>query len=168
MVELDPNAFLFSGNQVYVAELYERYLDDSHSVDSHWQEFFAELADEPEQLSVERRGASWARSDAGIVGRGALSTLSEQMTRDSALIQLEKKIVSTAELLEEKQYVIGKWQLDEAEFDRIMLLPPVSHYEYPVKGEPIIDLFWAKLARPIIFLFSCSLIILRRFQGARG
>ena len=82
MVELDPNAFLFSGNQVYVAELYERYLDDPHSVDSHWQEFFAELADEPEQLSVERRGASWAPSDAGIVGRGALSTLSEQMTRE--------------------------------------------------------------------------------------
>lgn len=102
--------------------------------------------------------------------RAHLSSLicSEQMTRDSALIQLEKKIASTAELLEEKQYVIGKWQLDEAEFDRIMLLPPVSHYEYPVKGEPMIDLFWAKLARPIIFLFSCSLIILRRFHGVRG
>ncbi len=82
MAELDSNTFLFSGNQVYVAELYERYLDDPHSVDSRWRDFFAELADEPQNLSAERRGASWAPSDAGIVGRGMLSTLSEQMALD--------------------------------------------------------------------------------------
>ena len=82
MVELDPNAFLFSGNQVYVAEMYERYLDDPHSVDHRWQEFFADLADEAKELNAERSGASWAPSDAGVVGRGDLVTLSEQMTRE--------------------------------------------------------------------------------------
>ena len=90
------------------------------------------------------------------------------MTRDTALTELEKKSASTAELLEEKEYVMGKWQLDEAEFDRIMLLPPVSHYEYPVKGEPMIDVLWAKLARPIIFLLECWLMIAWRFRGIRG
>ena len=59
---MDPTQFLFSGNQVYVAELYERYLDDPHSVDQRWQEFFAELADDATELSAEIRGASWAPS----------------------------------------------------------------------------------------------------------
>ena len=111
----------------------------------------------PEKFGIEKK-------------RAHLSSLicSGQMTRDTALAELEKKSASTTEILEEKEYVMGKWQLDEAEFDRIMLLPPVSHYEYPVKGEPMIDVFWAKLARPIIFLFECWLMIARRFQGIRG
>ncbi|MFB0951766.1 MAG: hypothetical protein QMB02_03205, partial [Rhodospirillales bacterium] len=77
---MDPTQFLFSGNQVYVAELYERYLDDPHSVDQRWQEFFAELADDATELSAEIRGASWAPSDASVLGQGSLETLSEQMT----------------------------------------------------------------------------------------
>ena len=77
---MDPTQFLFSGNQVYVAELYERYLDDPHSVDQRWQEFFAELADDATELSAEIRGASWAPSHASILGQGSLETLSEQMT----------------------------------------------------------------------------------------
>ena len=42
-MELDPTAFLYSGNQVYIAEMYERYLDDPHSVENRWQEFFADM-----------------------------------------------------------------------------------------------------------------------------
>jgi 2-oxoglutarate dehydrogenase E1 component len=77
---IDPTQFLFSGNQVYIAELYERYLDDPHSVDHSWQEFFASLADDARELMSERRGASWAPSDAGVLNQGALETLSEQMS----------------------------------------------------------------------------------------
>ena len=80
-MELDPTAFLYSGNQVYIAEMYERYLDDPHSVENRWQEFFADMEAEARDISAERRGASWAPSDAGVIGRGDLITLSEQMTR---------------------------------------------------------------------------------------
>ena len=80
-MELDPTSFLYSGNQVYIAEIYERYLDDPHSVEHRWQEFFADMEAEAKDISTERRGASWAPSDAGVVGRGDLTTLSEQMTR---------------------------------------------------------------------------------------
>ena len=80
-MELDPNAFLYSGNQVYIAEMYERYLDDPHSVEHRWQDFFADMEAEAKDISTERRGASWAPSDAGVIGRGDLTTLSEQMTR---------------------------------------------------------------------------------------
>jgi len=76
---MDPTQFLFSGNQVYVAELYERYLDDPHSVDHRWQDFFASLEDDARDLMDENRGASWAPSDAGVLNQGDLETLSEQM-----------------------------------------------------------------------------------------
>ena len=76
---MDPTQFLFSGNQVYVAELYERYLDDPHSVDHKWQDFFSSLADDARDLMGENRGASWAPSSAGVLNQGELETLSEQM-----------------------------------------------------------------------------------------
>ena len=59
-MELDPNAFLYSGNQVYIAEMYERYLDDPHSVEHRWQDFFADMEAEVKDISTERRGASGA------------------------------------------------------------------------------------------------------------
>ena len=80
-MELEPTAFLYSGNQVYIAEMFERYLDDPHSVDQRWQDFFADMEAEAKDISADRRGASWAPSDAGVIGRGDLTTLSEQMTR---------------------------------------------------------------------------------------
>ncbi len=75
----DPTSFLYAGNQVYIAQLYERYLDDPGSVDSRWQEFFTDLEDETRLLNQEQRGASWSPSDARIIGEGSLTPLSEQM-----------------------------------------------------------------------------------------
>ncbi len=80
MTQLDPNEFLYSGNHLYIAEMYERYLDDPSSVDLRWQEFFAGLEDDSKDLSVENRGASWAPSEAGVLGQGDLAPLSERMT----------------------------------------------------------------------------------------
>ncbi|MEQ8665283.1 MAG: 2-oxoglutarate dehydrogenase E1 component [Rhodospirillales bacterium] len=77
----DPTGFLYAGNQVYIAELYERYLDDPGSVDRRWQEFFEDLSDETANQAPNRTGASWAPSDARIVGNGSLESLSEQMER---------------------------------------------------------------------------------------
>jgi len=81
MTALDPNDFLFSGNHVYVAEMYERYLDDPGSVDNSWQQFFGELNDDAKHLNQEMRGASWAPSDSSVLGHADLAPLSEQMTR---------------------------------------------------------------------------------------
>ncbi len=80
MTELDPTQFLYSGNQVYVAELYERYLDDPGSVDIQWQDFFSELVDETRPSSAKTSGTAWAPSDAGVVGQADLAPLSERMT----------------------------------------------------------------------------------------
>ncbi len=78
-VEDDAN-FLYSGNQVYIAQLYERYLDDPGAVDTNWQAFFADIEDEAFSLNQEQRGASWAPSTALVVGEKSLTPLSERMS----------------------------------------------------------------------------------------
>ena len=78
-IDLDPTQFLYSGNTVYVAELYERYLDDPGSVDLRWQNFFKTLEDDPRQLMREQQGASWAPRSETIVGHAAVAPLAEHM-----------------------------------------------------------------------------------------
>ncbi|MBT7507061.1 MAG: 2-oxoglutarate dehydrogenase E1 component, partial [Rhodospirillales bacterium] len=79
MSETDPSNFLSTGNQVYIAQLYERYLDDPGAVDTQWQEFFAEMSDEAGIIDAERRGATWSPVDSRVVGEASLTPLSEQM-----------------------------------------------------------------------------------------
>ena len=89
----DPlDSFLFAGNQTYIAELYGKYLDDPGSVDRRWQEFFAELRDDPRAVARESSGASWAPSTMRVVGNGELAPMSESMvpqqaTADAGLLQ---------------------------------------------------------------------------------
>ena len=78
----DPTGFLYAGNQVYIAELYERYLDDPGSVDARWQEFFEDLHDDPSVHISNTKGATWSPSNSKVIGDGSLETLSEQMSRD--------------------------------------------------------------------------------------
>ena len=84
MTALDPNEFLNTGNQIYIAEMYERFQDDPGSVDPRWQDFFATLTDEALGSETDKKGASWAPSDATIVGQGDLAPLAEQMAQDTA------------------------------------------------------------------------------------
>ena len=103
----DPNEFLYSGNQVYIAEMYERFLDDPHSVDPRWHEFFSDLAGDIKDVNSERRGASWSPSEARVVGNGNTATLSEEMTRghessqrDSLTVQASGQHVSATKTRE--------------------------------------------------------------------
>jgi len=82
---------------------------------------------------------------------------SGQLDRATALERLQRDAYEPSILLEEKEYVISKWQLAEEEFDRIMALPPVSHYSYPIKGEPTKDLIVARLASPFMFALALCL-----------
>jgi 2-oxoglutarate dehydrogenase E1 component len=81
-IDLDPTQFLFSGNSVYVAELYERYMDDPGSVDLRWQDFFKGLEDDARGFAQEQAGASWAPRSTKILGHGDIVPLSEQMSAD--------------------------------------------------------------------------------------
>mgnify|MGYP000274207707 CR=1 FL=1 len=67
---------IFTGsNAAFIAELYERFLKDPHSVSADWAQLFAELGDDAEAIRGEVGGASWARPFVGPVeeagGNGA-------------------------------------------------------------------------------------------------
>ncbi len=63
-------SFLYGTNEAFLAELYARYLDDPAGVDPGWRAFFAELGDEAEALTRDRRGASWAPRGTRVIGDG--------------------------------------------------------------------------------------------------
>ncbi len=79
-IDLDPTQFLYSGNTVYVAELYERYMDDPGSVDLRWQDFFKGLEDDARGFAKEQDGASWAPRSEKILGHGDVVPLTDHLT----------------------------------------------------------------------------------------
>jgi N-acetyl sugar amidotransferase len=79
--------------------------------------------------------------------RGHLSTLvcSGEMTRDEALEAMRAPVCPPALLREDREFVIKKLGLTEAEFERIMALPPRRFEDYPSyeRGLPFRALRWA-------------------------
>ena len=63
------NSFLTGSNALFVEELYSRYLSDPRSVDEIWATFFAELDDDGSTVLRELKGASWAPSTGGVIGK---------------------------------------------------------------------------------------------------
>ncbi len=65
--------------------------------------------------------------------RGHLSTLicSGQLTREDALRELEREICPEALLMEDRQFVIKKLGITEAEFEAIMAAPQRRFLDYP-------------------------------------
>ena len=61
--------FLSGANALYVAELYARYLDNASNVDQHWIDWFGAMDDDTKSVLDDLRGASWAPSDAGVIGQ---------------------------------------------------------------------------------------------------
>lgn len=74
----------------------------------------------PEKFGVDKRKAH-------------LSTLiaSGQMTRDEALEELKKPAYDPAMMAEDREFVLKKFGLTEAEFDALMNEPVKAHTEYP-------------------------------------
>jgi 2-oxoglutarate dehydrogenase E1 component len=62
---------IFTGaNGVYIAQMYERFLDDPSSVDASWSKLFGDLDDDASAVKSDVAGASWARSHTSIIGNG--------------------------------------------------------------------------------------------------
>ncbi|MBT4721500.1 MAG: hypothetical protein HOB86_18995, partial [Rhodospirillaceae bacterium] len=69
---------IFTGaNGAYIAELYERFLDDPSSVDASWSKLFGDLDDDASTVKSDVAGASWARSRTSIIGNGDGESASE-------------------------------------------------------------------------------------------
>ena len=58
--ELEASSFLTGTNSAFIEQQYRRYLSSPNTIDASWQQFFATLGDEVEEVLAEVRGASWA------------------------------------------------------------------------------------------------------------
>jgi N-acetyl sugar amidotransferase len=59
---------------------------------------------------------------------------SEQLSRQDALIDLEKPLYNPIELIQDKEYVVKKLGFSAEEFDQIMNEIPKSHFDYKTEG----------------------------------
>ena len=72
------SSYLFGANETYVAELYEKYTIDPHSVDPSWAEFFSALGEDGLDAIKEFKGPSWGRRETSVIGRnGESGTISD-------------------------------------------------------------------------------------------
>jgi N-acetyl sugar amidotransferase len=55
---------------------------------------------------------------------------SKQITRNSAMQELNQATYTQEELRKEREFILNKWDISSDEFDAIMNKPPKSHYEY--------------------------------------
>ncbi len=55
-------------NATFIAELYSRFAANPNSVDDEWREFFSGIGEDGRAVLDELRGASWAPSQAGVIG----------------------------------------------------------------------------------------------------
>ena len=61
-------SFLSGANATFIAELYAQFLKNPAAVDASWAGFFGGLNDDEGALLRELAGASWAPSNAEIIG----------------------------------------------------------------------------------------------------
>src|SRR5690606_9717260 len=66
----EETSFLFGPNATFLAELYERYLEDPASVDASWRSMFEGLEADGSAILAELRGPSWARTRRSVIGNG--------------------------------------------------------------------------------------------------
>lgn len=88
----------------------------------HYESFFTKFYQAyilPEKFKIDKRKAH-------------LSTLicSGQISKDEALIELGKPLYNSAELEQDKEYVLKKFALSKEEFDVIMKTPPRRHEDF--------------------------------------
>ncbi len=67
---LSDTSYLAGFNSVYLAEAYERWLQNPASVDASWHEFFSGFGDNPQAAHAAVYGASWNENPRGVIGKG--------------------------------------------------------------------------------------------------
>ncbi|WP_374449151.1 2-oxoglutarate dehydrogenase E1 component [Stella sp.] len=66
-MSVHQSTFLSGANAPFIAELYERFLENPSSVEPSWAQFFRGLQDDGAAVARELRGASWAPRAGGII-----------------------------------------------------------------------------------------------------
>ena len=128
---------IFTGaNGAFIAELYERYLQNPNSVDASWANVFSNLGDDKLSIGRDIRGASWARSNTSIIGPGepadvdkSSQNLSSSITSDQ-INEIAKRSIR-ARILIRSYRVRGHLH---AQFDPLGLIGAGYHKELDYKS----------------------------------
>src|SRR6478672_911676 len=75
MADVDGMTFLTGANAGFIAELYTRFLEDPHSVDESWRQFFSDMGDDLQAVLTEVRGPLWAKPATPVIGNGATGVI---------------------------------------------------------------------------------------------
>ena len=81
---LEDPSFLNGANAPYIAELYDRYLDNPNNVDESWRACFAALSDDACAIRAEVQGASWASKSTRVIGQKETETPTQGKNASSA------------------------------------------------------------------------------------
>ena len=131
----EQNSFLHGVNEVYLAELYARFLDSPGSVDASWAAFFDDLQDDARDVLGELSGASWAPRDCKVIGNGDGLSISDAIA--GTLPELPKEM---------RGATASKDDVLQAARDSINALMLIRSYR--VRGHLEADLDPLKLSEP--------------------
>ena len=128
---------IFSGtNGAFIAELYERYLEDPSSVDASWAIVFSNLGDDKTSIERDITGASWALSRTSIIGssetdiiKNSSKSLNSNITSDQ-INEIAKRSIR-ARILIRSYRVRGHLH---AQFDPLGLIGAGYHKELDYKS----------------------------------
>lgn len=86
---------------------------------------------------------------------------SGQITKEEALVELQKPVYDPEQLKVDREFVLKKFALSEAEFTALMQLPPRRHDEFAVE-RGIFETY------PVLSPFRAPVRLLKRLLGARS
>lgn len=66
--KLSDTTHIFSGNFIFIEELYQKFLADPNSVDESWREYFKNNSDSLNTVNKDAQGASWSKSKLKVIG----------------------------------------------------------------------------------------------------
>ena len=140
---LAATSFLYGGNASFIEDLYAKYQEDPASVDDDWQQFFANLKDDKDDVISKARGASWARADWPVASNGELVS-----ALDGNWSAYEREIASKIDGKAKKGgAALSQEQLRQATTDSIRALMMIRAYR--VRGHLIADLDPLKLREQV-------------------
>ena len=68
MSNLTLNTYEYGANAGYIAEMYEKYLQDANSVSADWQAYFKAFNDNAGQVKKDFKGGAWGRPRSKVIG----------------------------------------------------------------------------------------------------
>ena len=140
-------SFLFGTNETYIAEMYDKYLNDPGSIDAGWSAYFDNLEGLEKSVADDLSGPSWAPRKTSVLGQNNSSLAvvdsapglsKEKMPSDSLMSQMGGVVDRADKIRQATQDSIRALMLIrayrvrghlEADLDPLKLQKPMPHSE---------------------------------------